>query len=356
MAHNTKLILPSHVSSLSRLNRILSGAKYEGCKFIILLDGNTYSNCMPEVISRMTALHEAEFLEVPVGEEAKSIEIATQIWGGLIEMGADRNTILVNLGGGTVSDLGGFVASCYKRGIRYINVPTTLIGMVDAAIGGKTAVNIENLKNQVGTFYLPEITCIEPDLLATLPGPEMISGLFEAIKTLMLANGEMYHSLCQQILSGDVDISNEIISECAQFKYDVTKADTQDASIRKILNFGHTFGHAFESFHMNTAAPLSHGQSVGLGMWCALYLSMKKMALPAEIVEEYQNIMLSMIKPHKYTLKDTESLLSFMRADKKNENDMILCVLMQELGVPVIDVAIDENEIRDTILALAKLL
>lgn len=355
MRHNTKLILPSQVSSLSRLNRILSGPKYQGCKFIILLDGNTYTYCMPEVISRMTALHEAEFLEVPVGEETKSIEIATQIWGGLIEMGADRNTVLVNVGGGTVSDLGGFVASCYKRGIRYINIPTTLIGMVDAAIGGKTAINIENLKNQVGSFFLPEITCIEPDLLATLPEQEMIGGLFETIKTLMLSGSEMYETLCHQILSGNVDISNEIIGECAQFKYDVAKADTRDTSIRKILNFGHTFGHAFESFHMNTPEPLSHGQCVGLGMWCALYLSVKKMGLPNGILEGYQNIMLSMIKPKKYSLKDTEELLTYMRADKKNENDLILCVLMQELGAPVIDVSVEENEIRDTILSLAKL-
>ena len=145
-----KTILPAHTSSLSRLNRMLSGKAFDNARFFILVDENTYNHCLPRLISKVDRLQQAEFMEVPVGEECKDIAIATQLWQTLLESNADRNSVLVNLGGGCISDLGGFVAAGYKRGIRHINIPTTLVGMVDAAIGGKTALNLDNSKNQIG--------------------------------------------------------------------------------------------------------------------------------------------------------------------------------------------------------------
>ena len=174
-----KTILPAHTSSLSRLNRMLSGKAFDNARFFILVDENTYNHCLPHLISKVDRLQQAEFMEVPVGEECKDIAIATQLWQTLLESNADRNSVLVNLGGGCISDLGGFVAAGYKRGIRHINIPTTLVGMVDAAIGGKTALNLDNSKNQIGFFHQPAIVCVEPAFLDTLPDAMLLDGVFE---------------------------------------------------------------------------------------------------------------------------------------------------------------------------------
>lgn len=349
----TKLILPGKVSPLSTMNRVLNGPRYQDSRFFLLVDENSYQNCLPEILSRVNAFENAEFLEVPTGEECKSLEIAAQVWGALLESGADRDTVLVNIGGGCISDLGGMVAAAYKRGIRYINIPTTLIGMVDASIGGKTAVNVEGSKNQVGFFHLPEIVCINPDFLASLPDEEMINGMFEVIKTLAISQPDLYQLVIEDLMAGNVNVSDELVKECALVKQAVAKQDPNDHGIRHILNFGHTFGHAIEAYSHKQGSPLRHGESVGIGMLCAMYLSTKKLGLPEETYEQYRTILKKMLKLPKYSLIDTEGLLEYIRQDKKNSNGNILCVLLKELGAPVIDIAVDENEIRDALLKIA---
>lgn len=346
-------ILPSKTSSLSRLNRTLSGKKYDDSRFFILVDENSYNNCLAQLVSRVERLQEAEFLEVPVGEECKDMAIAQQLWETLLESEADRNTILVNLGGGCVSDLGGFVAAGFKRGIRYINIPTTLIGMIDASIGGKTAVNVGASKNQVGFFQEPEITCIEPSFLDSLPDEELFNGVFEMLKTFMLGDPAKYHELCQMLLGGTLEVRPEMIASCVEIKSAVVKQDPKDEGIRRILNLGHTFGHAIEAYsHHEGQQPLGHGMAVGVGLVCALYLSVHKLGLPNDILENYRQVAGKLMSLPHYTLKDTESILTYMRQDKKNADGDIRCVLLQELGAPVIDITIDENEIRDTLLKI----
>lgn len=347
------IILPSTTPSLSRLNRSLSAKKYDNARFFIIVDENSYSNCLAKLVSRVERLQEAEFIEVPVGEECKDMAIAQQLWDTLLEGEADRETVIVNLGGGCVSDLGGFVAAGFKRGVRYINVPTTLIGMVDAAIGGKTAVNVGNSKNQVGFFHLPEIACIEPSFLDTLPDEEMFNGVFEMLKTFIIGNPEQYRSLCNMLLSGTLDLKREMIADCAEIKNAIVKQDPKDEGIRKVLNLGHTFGHAIESFsHQEGQKPLGHGMAIGAGLVCAMYLSVQKLGLPQAELDTYRNVSQKLMALPKYSLKDTETLLSFMRQDKKNSGEEIRCVLLQEIGAPVIDLAVDENEIRDALLKL----
>lgn len=339
----TRLILPGKISALSILNRVLGGAQYRDARYFILLDENTCEHCLTTLVSRVSALQESEFLEVPVGEEAKSIEIATQLWEALYESGADRDTILVNLGGGCVSDLGGFVAAGYKRGIRYINIPTTLLGMVDASVGGKTALNLGASKNQIGFFHAPVITCVDPLFLDTLPKEQLVGGLFEVYKTQLL--NDTFSPRRTTLSAAD-------ISDCVQFKTAVVKSDPNDHGIRKILNLGHTFGHAIEGYALQQGKVIQHGVAVGLGLWCELYLSVKKLGLPEQLLTDYRRVLEShMVVPH-YTLKDTEPLLELMRHDKKNSDGQIRCVLLQAPGTPVIDVALDENEVRDAILKL----
>jgi len=354
------IIFPNRYSALSLLNRKLKSAKYQGTRFFIFVDENTYNNCLPMLITHVSALEEAEFMEVPVGEEAKSIEIASQLWSVLQQSVAEQNlgrdnVVIVNLGGGCVSDIGGFVSAGFKRGIRYINVPTTLIGMVDAAIGGKTAVNMNGAKNQVGFFHKPELICIEPAFIDTLDARELKSGLFEMLKTLALANPEEYERLRNAIVKQEVQLDEALIKECALIKESVVKQDPCEKGIRKILNLGHTFGHGIEAHSIAQGKPLSHGEAVGLGMACAFYLSCKKLGMSQQVLNEYACALKCLTSLPQYNLKDTEAILSYMRQDKKNADGLILCVLMQELGAPVIDMAVDENEIRDTLLSLHKL-
>lgn len=339
----TRIISSSKVSPLGLLARTLHGKEFESARFCIFVDENTERHCLPKLISKVGALQEASFFEVPVGEECKQIEIASELWQALLEDGYDRNTVIVNLGGGALCDLGGFVAAGFRRGIRYINIPTTLLAMVDASIGGKTSVNLGNSKNQVGFFYPPAITCIDTDFLLSLPENHLRDGLFELRKTELLSG---------IATSNDSMVDLESIRQCANFKMDVCKADPNDRGIRKMLNFGHTFGHAVESFYLRQGHPVSHGTAVGIGMWCELYLSVMKLGLPEKVLSDYSTWLTDKIALPRFSLNDIEIMLHFMQQDKKNADGLILCVLLMEIGAPVVDVAINENEIRDAFLQL----
>lgn len=349
-----KTLLPSpRLSALARLNRTLAGKAYAGARFVILVDENTYAHCLVPLVSHVARLQEAELLEVPVGEECKDLAIAQQLWETLLDGGADRDTVLVNLGGGCVSDLGGFVAAGYKRGIRHINIPTTLVGMIDAAIGGKTAVNLAGSKNQVGFFHQPEAVCIEPSFLDTLPPDEMKGGLGEMLKTLLVGDPDRYASLCDMLIDGNVDLPDSMIASCVDIKNAIVKADPCDRGVRRILNLGHTFGHAIEAFsHTQGQRPLSHGKAVGIGLVAALYLSVQKLGLDAMVLTRYRQALSHLVDIPHYTLRDTETLLGYMRQDKKNAGGDIRCVLLQAPGAPVIDLPVAEPELRTALLKL----
>ena len=329
---------------LSAMSRELQKEDWQGVHYTILLDENTFQNCLPTLVSQVDSLQEAEFIEVPVGEECKSLEVAAQVWQTLLENGADRHSVIVNLGGGAVCDLGGFVAAGFKRGIRYINVPTTLLAMVDAAIGGKTAVDFGGVKNSIGHFYPSSMTVIEPVFLQTLPQEEVLNGMFEMVKTALVSDAALYNRL----LTG-VNIKSSDIKEIARIKSRVVKADPYDNSIRKILNFGHTFGHAIETY-----SQMPHGVAVGIGMSVAMYLSVKKLGLSGEVYHSYSKWLKERVTLPKYTLKNIEQMLPLMYQDKKNAAGDLRCVLLQEVGAAVIDVCVSDNEVRDAFLKLAQ--
>lgn len=334
---------------LRALSRELAKEEWQKAKYTILLDENTFQHCLPLLISQVEALQEAEFIEVPVGEECKSLEVAAQVWQTLMEGEADRNAVVVNLGGGCVCDLGGYVAAGYKRGIRYINVPTTLLSMVDAAIGGKTAINFGGVKNSIGHFYPSALTVTDPAFLDTLLQEELLNGRMEMVKTAAVTDPALF----QQLLT-DYRLSITAIKEVARIKARVVKADPYDHSIRKILNFGHTFGHAIEIYRN-----VPHGIAVAIGMKAAMYLSVKKAGLPEEIYKAYSQWLkkqLVSINSHllSFNLKEIESMLPLMRQDKKNASGTLRCVLLQDLGAAMIDVEVSDNEIRDAMLRLGQ--
>ncbi len=352
---SSKLLFSSRTSALSQLNRILHTKAYANANYFILVDENTCNHCLSLLISKVEALQESEFLEIESGEINKSLEIASQLWQALLEMKSDRDSVIVNLGGGVISDLGGFVASGFKRGIRYINVPTSLVGMIDASIGGKTAINLGTVKNQVGFFHFPEICCIEPEFLNTLPKRELISGVFEALKTLLIGDAQQYIKFQEELNSEQSLSIQEVIKTCALIKESIVKKDPAEKGIRKMLNFGHTFGHAIESFSLrNDKNPLLHGEAVGIGMICEMYLSMKKLGFPEGDFMAYKKTVESLIHIPQYSLSDTEVMLSYMRHDKKNINHLIHCTLLRKIGEIMIDVPLDENEIREALLTIGR--
>lgn len=346
---STRLLFSSHHSALTRLNRMLQGAAFRPARYFILLDANTFTHCLPRLVASVSALQEAEFIELPVGEEAKTLAVAEQVWASLLESGADGDSVIINLGGGCVSDVGGFVAAGYRRGIRYINVPTTLLAMVDAAIGGKTAVNLQGFKNQVGFFYPPVAVCLDPRFLDTLPREEWLNGRFELLKS-QLVGGPALSDLPWDTPLSDAAATASLIGDCARFKTAVCRSDPHDKGVRRILNFGHTFGHALESFMMQQGTPIPHGVAVAWGMWYELYLSVRKVGCDETLLRRYGQVVKGLLSVPRVTLRDTETILSFMRHDKKNAEETIRCVLLKEPGCPVIDVPLDEMEIRDTLL------
>lgn len=325
---------------LPTLGRELAKPEWAEATYTILLDENTFQLCLPQLISQVEALQEAEFIEVPAGEECKSLEVAAQVWQTLLESGADRQHVLVNLGGGSVCDLGGFVAAGYKRGIRHINIPTTLLSMVDAAIGGKTAVDFGGIKNSVGFFHQPTLTVIDHVFCDTLEPEQMLCGQMEMVKTAAATDTALYERL-----TSSNSITKQQIVEVARIKNRIVKADLYDHGIRKILNFGHTFGHAIEVF-----SSLPHGIAVGIGMKAAMYLSTKKTGLSEATYLSYSKWISDHIKLPKFTLKDIEQMLPLMHQDKKAQDGTLHCVLLQEIGAAVIDVPITDNEVRDALL------
>ena len=332
---------------LRALGRELSTDYWRDARYTIVVDENTFQHCLPLLIGSVEQLQEADFVEVPVGEECKNLEVAAQVWQTLIEGGADCNTVIVNLGGGTVCDLGGFVAAGYKRGVRYINIPTTLLAMTDAALGGKTAIDFGGVKNSIGHFYPSALTVIEPAFLGTLPQEEMLCGKMEMVKTALVADAELY----EELISSD-NISRKQITSTARIKNRVVKADPYDRSIRHILNFGHTFGHAIE-----VHSHLPHGIAVGIGIKAAMYLSTKKIGLSKEVYETYSAWLKSQLSNFNFqfsifTLKDIEQMLPLMHHDKKNADGELRCVLLQSPGAAMIDVTVSDHEVRDALLKL----
>lgn len=304
----------------------------------ILVDGNTRELCLTRLLQKMETNCVTEVIEMEEGERNKNIETCTGIWKALSELGADRKALLINLGGGVVTDLGGFIASTFKRGIAYINIPTTLLSMVDASVGGKTGIDLDNLKNQIGVISQPEMVIIDTDFLATLPAVEMRSGLAEILKHGLIASRD-YWNKARQLNKLTLEDLEGLIAESVDIKTAVVKKDPREENLRKTLNFGHTFGHAIESFyldHLHKKA-LLHGEAVAAGMIIAAYLSYKLTSLPQEDLNEITENLLSTYSRIDIDRKDYEPIMELMKFDKKNSHGKIKFVLLERIGKPVID-------------------
>lgn len=305
----------------------------------ILTDENVASFWLPEVEHWLNYENAVEIIVKP-GEQHKNLQTVQRIWKTLMKHHADRNALLINLGGGTVSDLGGFAASTYKRGIKFVNVPTTLLAMVDAAIGGKTGIDFGGGKNQIGTFANPEEVQIMSVFLETLPQRELLSGLAEMLKYGFIDDTDL--------LNVNLENYQQYIARCAQIKRAIVAEDLTEKGVRKILNFGHTIGHAIESHSLTTDNPLLHGEAVALGMRAALWLSVKQRGLDKKVLQDYEKRLPMLLSEAEINLfeSDVEAIMDYLVYDKKNKGDKQQFVLLEAVGKPVYGVEVGPELVR----------
>lgn len=321
----------------------------EASQVFVLTDENVAQYWLPE-LEHWLGCEQAEEIVVGAGESYKTLETAREIWETLMDNNADRQTVLVNLGGGTVTDMGGYVASCYQRGIRFVNVPTTLLGMVDAAIGGKNGVNLAGCKNQIGTFAEPLEVLINPICLSTLPERELLSGLAEMVKYGFIAD--------DALLKVNDRNYEQYILKAGEIKREIVEEDFKEHGYRKVLNFGHTIGHAIESYSLTTPTPLTHGEAVAVGMWCTLWLSIGQCGLDEEVLDDYTPKMEMLLSEAEWSFspKDIDAIMAFLDHDKKNVDGEHGFVLLKDIEKPIYDQFVPDEQVRQSLNELMEYL
>jgi len=323
-------------------------AALQPSKIAVLTDTNSHTHCYP-LLAQVLPAHEV--LTVQAGEEHKNLDTCQEIWKALTELGFDRKALLINVGGGVVTDMGGFCAATYKRGIRFVNLPTTLLSQVDASVGGKLGVDFMGFKNHIGVFQEPEKVIIDPVFLKTLPTKERRSGFAEVIKHSLIADAAYWQELTA--LAWDEQPWGQRIEHSVKVKYGVVQQDPTEKGLRKILNFGHTVGHAVESFYLEKQR-LLHGEAIAIGMICEAWLAHKKLNLPMEQVVAIQGYIFKAFGKVGINHKHFPEIALLAQQDKKNTAGTIQCVLLDEIGKAHYDVPVTIEEIIDSLFYYEK--
>ena len=303
----------------------------------ILVDENTNKFCL-NIFIKKTEIENFEKIIINSGEENKNIDSCLFIWEKLNTFKADRKSLLINLGGGVLTDIGGFVASTYLRGINFINIPTTLLGMVDAAHGGKTGIDFKLLKNQIGVFSDPSEVILDSEYLNTLSKDEFLNGYAEVFKHSLLTNKRdlNFNSLINLDFYEDVSF---IIDKYSEIKNEIVRSDKFESNYRKILNLGHTVGHAIESYSFRSINldELKHGEAIIVGLITELYISHRQLNFPLSDLENLKTNVLKYFKRVHLTESDIEEIYDLLVYDKKNEGGIVNFVLLKSIGDPVVD-------------------
>ncbi|WP_324027569.1 3-dehydroquinate synthase [Maribacter sp. BPC-D8] len=324
-------------NAFQALNNHLAEKRYS--TIFILVDENTHELCLPNFMAEIHGDYQFEIIEIESGEINKNIETCVGVWEALSELGADRKSILINLGGGVLTDMGGFIASTFKRGIDFINVPTTLLSMVDASVGGKTGVDLGSLKNQIGVINQPVMVLVVPDFLDTLENRQVISGFAEMLKHGLIQDTSYWEALKKA--EGLEDMKKHILTSI-HIKNKVVLQDPTEQNIRKILNYGHTLGHAIESYFLesDTKEMLLHGEAIAIGMILEGYLSNKLLELSDESLADIKTTFLNRYDKVEFSNEDIENILKLMKYDKKNSHGKVNFVLLKSIGKPEYDIEI----------------
>ncbi len=315
-------------------------------KILIFSDFQTRKYCLPLLQSKINSIIKATEIHnysIDSGEKNKNVESSKIIWQFLIKKGFKRNSLIINLGGGMITDLGGFIASTYMRGIDFVNIPTSLLGMVDASIGGKTGIDLKNIKNIIGSFYSPEITIIDTHYLETLPIKQFKCGLSEIIKHSLINGENDWNQL--KVFKSLKEINEDLIYASIKTKVEIVEQDPMEKNVRKFLNFGHTIGHAIESFLLNTDREVLHGEAVAAGIIMESFLSKIVCNFDGKKVDEIKNFI--NIHFNKIIIRGEEipKIIKIMSFDKKNLDDIPNFVLIKEIGKILIDKKVNEKDI-----------
>lgn len=318
-------------------------------RIFILVDENTREHCLPILAQyHMMFLHSAEIIEIPSGEQHKTLAYCTRLWEQFTHYHADRHSLLINLSGGVLSDMGGFAAATFKRGMAFINLPTTLLAMVDASVGGKLAIDFKGFKNHIGLFHNPAAVFVYPGFLRSLPERELMSGFAEVIKHGLIADKEYFtwilHHPVKEMHEKDM---MEMIARSVEIKQSIVFADPKENGTRKILNFGHTIGHAIESYAFADEDPVLHGEAVAVGMMLELLLSV--MCCDFDELEAYRIIrwLKTLYSVKDYNDEDVNRLIALMQHDKKNKSGKLLFSLLQDPGRAVYDIEVKESLLQE---------
>lgn len=315
--------------SLPTLVKFLTKNSYTN--YFIICDEHTFEHCLPTLLFNVPQLHEAEIIELESGEDKKTLETCLQVWGALTDAGADKKSLLINLGGGVISDLGGFVASTFKRGIHFINIPTTLLSMVDASVGGKTGVDFEGIKNHIGTTSQPKGVFVNPEFLETLSERQIKNGFAEVIKIALIADKEFWKEL-KKLKSAKEFYSEKIITKAIELKNTIVKKDLYENDLRKCLNFGHNIGHALESALIEQKKDILHGEAVAAGMLMEAYIAYTLKRINVKELKEILDYINFIYPKIKLSNSTKELLLKYILHDKKNEGEALCFSLPKNIG------------------------
>ena len=322
---------------------------FQNRKTFVLVDENTKKHCLP-VIANIDQIKNSEFIESESGEKNKNIRSLEKAWTILTKNGADRTSLLINLGGGIIGDLGGFAASTFKRGIDFINIPTTLLSQVDASVGGKTGVNFLGLKNEIGVFNHPKYVIIDSSFNRTLDKRNILSGWAEMLKhTIIFDEKDWENLISYDIKQTGFNELNQLIVRSVSIKNYFVEKDPKEKGIRKALNFGHTFGHAFESLFMNSENEILHGEAVAHGIICELYLSRQICNFSSKKLDNIVSYLMKTYNKLKVNDTDYEKIIDLIGHDKKNEGLNINFTLLEDFGKIKINQNCDRGIITETL-------
>ncbi|MFK5890931.1 MAG: 3-dehydroquinate synthase [Flavobacteriaceae bacterium] len=346
LAHNYTINF--NVDAYGKLNNYIADNTVS--KIFILSDTNTQKLCLPRLKEHLKTDKEIIYLVIPTGEKNKTIAQSTILWQKLCALKADRFSLLINLGGGIVTDLGGFVAATLKRGIRFINIPTTLLGMVDAAVGGKTGVNLGVLKNQIGCFANPSMLVIDTAYLETLPKRELKSGMAEIIKYGLSYDANLFNEILKNPSLNKAALES-LIYRSVSIKNNVVLNDPTEKNIRKVLNFGHSLGHAVESYFLDSKEKpnLTHGESVAIGMVAACYLSHHYCAFDLKEATAIKKFTHSYFGKVAIDKSDYPALLELLKHDKKAQKDVVKFVLITKIGQYKLECVVSETLMKEAL-------
>ncbi|MEQ9437986.1 MAG: 3-dehydroquinate synthase [Cyclobacteriaceae bacterium] len=314
-------------------------------RLAVVVDENTAAHCYPLIQDVLPAAHTV--IEVKSGELQKNLDTCSIIWNHLTEAHFDRKSLLINLGGGVIGDMGGFCAATYKRGMPFINLPTTLLAQVDASVGGKLGIDFQGFKNHIGLFQEPKQVFIDPVFLQTLPERELRSGFAEVIKHALIADAAYWNTLRSAPFARQNWSAH--IGHSVQVKSRVVDKDFLEGGLRKVLNFGHTIGHAVESYFLETDRPLLHGEAIAVGMIAETFLSVRHTGLSPEEAEEINDFIIAVFGQPEIPTEAVEDIVQLTKQDKKNDQQTIRCTLLERIGLANYDVPILEKDVQEAL-------